>query len=97
MNKNDVVIALDDYKILFQIAKGGQSKVYYAICNSTKTPVAVKISEGIHFTEIFQKEVNFISQHSHKRLTKNLSELKLTTINKKQRHYYALELAENGS
>ena len=99
MIKTEDIIKLKDYIIYFEIGKGGQSKVYYAIDKKNNSPVAIKVSKGEQFEEIFQKEVSFVSENLNRFIIKSKTTLKKELIfgKKSQICYYVMELADNGS
>ena len=95
--KQKDIIPLEDYTIYFQIGKGGQSKVYYAKDNKNGISVAIKVSNDESFTNTFIKETEYMSNCSDPKILKNVSVLKKGLIDKKERIYYAMELAEEGT
>lgn len=92
------IIYLDDYTIYFQIGKGGQSKVYYAKQNHNNERIALKVSNGDIFNNVFAKETDFMAKiPDSPQILKKLSSLERANIDKKQRVFYAMELADEGN
>lgn len=97
INKSKCLLSLEDYTIYFQVGKGGQSNVYFAIDSKTSKPVAIKVSNGKIYSNAFTKEIDFMNNSTHPFILKNLSSLKKSNENKKAKEYYAIELAPEGN